>query len=175
MTTQTQNKGLDYEVGRTLLRPRGSDLTFIHPSYGPDTYANVKEAIEQDNLRTPTMAETVSLVHAAFNSENPYSQEIRDLMKNGWLWAFTGTLYTPNGAYVQDSPKTRNGMPFMEESELIQKLEDPSVRFVPFGYPIEEMSSSELAENPYVIALAGEEGAEKLAEVADKHKRQPYL
>ena len=94
-------------------------------------------------------------------------------MKDGRLWAFTGSLYFPKGAYVQNNPETRDGMPFMEESDLIKRLEanDTSVRFVPFGYETREMTSLKLAKNPYVIALAGEEGAEKLAEVADKHKK----
>ena len=37
------------------------------------------------------------------------------------------------------------------------------------------MSSLELAKNPYIIALAGEEGADKLAEIADKYRNKPYL
>ena len=37
------------------------------------------------------------------------------------------------------------------------------------------MSSSELAKNPCVIGLAGEEGAEKLARIADKDSDKPYL
>jgi len=182
MTTQTQNKGLDYEVGnyevgRTLLKPRGTNLTFAHPSYRPNTYAEVKQAIEQDNLRTPTMAETASLVHAAFNSDDIYSQEIKGLMKNKWMWAFTGILYTPELGYVEDDPRTRDGMPYMDESDLIKKLEagDPSVRTFNYGYKIKEMSPIDLAKNEFVQVLAGKEGAEKLAEVAGKYKTQPYL
>ena len=185
MKTETQNAGLDYEVGRTLLKPRGTNLTFVHPKYGPNTYANVKGQIEKDNLKPATMAETASLIHAAFNSENPFSEEIRELMKNKYILAFTGSLCLPknpnkkyhNGALIKDNPETRDGMPFMDESELVKKLEsnDKSVRFIPFGYKTESMSSLELAKNPYVVALAGQDGAEKLAEVADKHQRQPYL
>ena len=37
------------------------------------------------------------------------------------------------------------------------------------------MSSLELSKNPYVVALAGKEGAEKLSDLADKYKRKPYL
>lgn len=68
-------------------------------------------------------------------------------------------------------------MPFMDESDLVRKLEshDSSVRFVPFGFKVEEMSSADLARNNYIIGLAGQEGAEKLAEVAGKFKQKPYL
>lgn len=175
MTKQT---GLKVKEGQTELVPQGTNLTFIHPYHGPGTYANVASSIEQAGLRTPTLTETASLVHAAFQSDNKYSQEIKELMKTKWLWGFTGTLYVPNkGAYVQDHPAIKNSMPFMEESELVKKLEahDPTVRFVPFGFKTEAMSSLELAKNAYVQALVGEEGAEKLAEIADKHKNKPYL
>ena len=37
------------------------------------------------------------------------------------------------------------------------------------------MTSLELSKNKYVQGLLGEEGAEKLAEVSDKHKRKPNL
>ncbi len=176
---KTQNQ-LKVKEGRTQLvaTHQNKDLTFLHPAYGPDTYANVKEAIEQDNLKPATMAETASLVHSAFNSDDEYSEEIKQIMKDRYFWAFTGNLYLPNkGAYIQDNPETRDGMPFMEESNLVKRLEadDSSVRFVPFGYQTGEMTSLELAKNPYIIALAGEEGAEKLAEIADKHKHNPYL
>ena len=151
----------------------------MHPAYGPGTYADVKSAIEQDKLKGPTMAETVSLVYSAFDSStNRYSTEIKEIMAKELLWAFTGTLYVPNkGAYIQDDPEIKNGMPFMEESGLIKKLEarDSSVRFVRFGYQVGEMSPLQLAKNPYVIAFAGEEGAEKLAEVSDKYKYKSFL
>ena len=177
MKTETQNTGLDTEVGRTLLKPRGTNLIFVHPSYGPDNYAKVKEQIEQDNLRTATMAETASLVHAAFNSDDKYSEEIKQIMKDRWLWVFTGALYTPKLGYIQDNPETRNGMPYMDESDLIKKLEakDPSVRTFNYGYKTGKMSPAELVRNEYVQALAGEEGAEKLADVASKFKQNPYL
>ena len=119
-----------------VLEPRGSNLTFMHPSYGPGTYALIKEWAEKDGLRTPTMAEIVSLVHAAFNSDNKYSHEIRDQVRFSSLLAFTGTLYVPKkGAYVQDSPEINKGVPSMPEFKLLQRLEagDSSVRFVPFG------------------------------------------
>ena len=94
------------------------------------------------------------------------------------LWGFTGNLYLPKRGskgivYIQDNPEIRNGKPFMEESELIKKLEagDPSVRGpVQLGYKTGEISSSELAEHPYILALVrGEPGAEELKRFADEH------
>lgn len=180
MTLEKQTKSLRVEEGRTKLitTHNEKDLTFLHPAYGPNNYANVGEEIERDGLATPTMAETASLVHGAFNSDDKYSKKIKDIMRKERLWAFTGNLYILNkGVYVKDNPEIRDGMPFMEESELVKRLEldDPSVRFVKFGYEIGEMTPLKLGRNKYVIALAGEEGAEKLAEVANKHKYKPYL
>lgn len=183
METLTQNKGLRIKepvIPRTELIStyQGKDLVFLHPAYGPDAYINVGNQIETDGLAKPNMAQTASLIYDAFNSDNKYSKEIRDIMENRRLWGFTGILYVPNkGAYVQDNPEVRNNRVFMEESELVKKLDsnDASVRFVPFGFNIKDMSSLELSKNSYVIALVGEEGADKLAEVADKHRRKPYL
>ena len=180
METQTRNQSLRIKEGRTelIVNHNGEDLTFIHPSYGPNDYANVGNSIEQAGLRRPTMAETASLVYTTFNSDDKYSKEIKDLMEKIWLWAFTGSLYIPRGVYIQDDPEIRNRMPFMEESDLVKRLEanDKNVRFVPFGFKTESMTSRELEKNPYVIALAGEEGASKLAEVADKHRNErPYI
>ena len=163
---------------RLTVNHQGKDLVFLYPSYGPDTYANVALQIEQNGLARPTMAETASLVHTAFNSEDRYSNEIKNIISRRRLWAFTGRLYIPNkGAYVQDNPEIRDGMPFMDESELVKKLEsnDPTVRFVHFGFKTGEMKPSELAENDYIKAIAGEEGAEKLAEVAGKFNFNPHL
>lgn len=175
----TQYQGLRVEEQRTkLFAPHsGGELTFLHPPYGHNTYANVGLSIEQDQLRRPTMAETASLVHAAFNSDEEYSAEIKDIMRQSWLWGFTGTLYTPDGAFIQDDPEIREGMPFMDRESLEQKLnaKDPSVRHVPFGFKVGEMSALELAKNLYVIGIAGEEGAEQLARVADKYSNKPYL
>jgi|SRR3989344_4873326 len=183
MASTTQNKTreqLRIKEGRAELTVDhlGRDLTFIHPHFGPDTYANVGSQIEQAGLIRPTISEITSLAHTSYNSDDNYSKKIQKLMKDYWLRGFTGSLYVPNkGAFIQDDPQIRNGMPFMDESELVRKLEanDPSVRFVPFGFKVGEMTPIQLAGNKYVQALVGEEGAEKLAEIADKHKNKPYL
>jgi hypothetical protein len=165
------------EEGKTRLtvQHKGKNLTFIYPKF-KGIYFYLQEQIERVNLKCPTMSQTVSLIHDVFNSEEEYSKEIKKLMKNSWFYTFTGNLYVPNkGVYIQDNPKTKNWGILMEESELVKKLEknDSSVRFVPFGFKIGEMSTLELAKNQYIIGLVGEEGANKLAEIADKYK--PYL
>ncbi len=177
MKTETKQYGI--RRGQTEIDVPHKDgiLTYAYDKHGPGTYAEVADSIDKAGLCQPTMAETASLVHTAFHADEPEFDAIRQLMKGNWLWAFTGSLYTSRGTYVQDNPVIRDGIPYMEESELVKKLEagDKSVRFVRYGYPTGEMSSIELAKNAYVKALAGEEGAEKLAEIADKRKQRPYL
>ena len=179
--TKTQSNALKITEGRTLLSTEhnGQDLTFVHPFYGPNTYSQIGEQIQEVGLSRPTMAHTSSLVHAAFNSDDDkYSKKIKDILRDKWLWAFTGTLYVPDkGAYIQDNPQVKDGMPYMNQGELETKLKsnDSSVRFVPFGFKIGEMTPIQLGKNSYVIALAGEEGAQKLSEVADKFNKKPFL
>jgi len=199
MTNTNQNKtfrvreGFPGQSTKLTVDHLGRNLiTFVHPSYGRDTYANVGLQIEQADLIRPTMSQITSLAHASCNTNYPiegrltteeerqerYAKEIKQMMWDALNLGFTGSHYVPNkGAYIQDDPQIRNGMPFMEESELVRKLEanDPSVRFVPFGFRVGKMTPAQLAENEYIRGLVGDEGAEKLAEMASKHRNDPVL
>ena len=174
----------DYKIsrGKTLIEVphEGSNITFGCKLHGPDSYACVGMSILMDGLARPTMAQTASLLHAAYLSKQiePEFSLIKSKLERNLLWAFTGWLYVPaKGIYIEDNPKTPNRMPTMNESELIKKLEasDKSARFVPFGFLTGEMTPRELAKNHYLIRLAGEEGAEKLAEVSAMFKDKPAL
>ena len=159
------------------------NLTFLFPAKGPERYVDIQEQITKDRLKAPNFAETVSLVYTAYkNSNEPEFKNVLDILNKEGLWAFTGNLYIPkgkgdyqNGVIIQDNPQIKNGRIFMDESELVKKLEanDKSVRFVPFGFKIGEHSVDELEKNAYVIGLAGEEGAENLAEMAGRYKHIP--
>jgi len=184
--TEKLTMGLRVEEEATLLIERTADklivphqdtkLTFIHPHHGPGTYAEVNDSIESAGLERPTVEQTASLVYRAFHSDDSYSNGIKDLMKTNWLWAFTGNLWVPDGVYIQNNPPIVDGKVQMEQSALEELADtDPNIRFVPFGFKTEEMPPAELAQNPYVIALAGPEGAEKLAKVAEKHQKDPYV
>ena len=154
----------------------GEDLTFVYPPTSLGNYANTQRVIEEAGFLPPTMAQTASLVHAAFSLKGKYGEEIRKLMNDSWLWAYTGTLTVPNqGLYIQDYPPIVNGMPNISSDDLERRVEEGELRFVQFGFKTGEMSPSELGKNPYVHALAGKEGAEKLAKVAEKYLRKPYL
>ena len=176
MSQNSKMKVKEEKYGKTELTVshNGNDLTFIYPSF--DSFYP-ERSIDEAELGRPTLAQTVSLVHTAFNSDDVYSEEIKKRIKDGVL-AFTGVLYVPNkGVYFEDDPKVSFGMPKMKESELIKKLEknDPSVRFVPFGFKVCWITSEELRKNKYVIGLVGEESADKLADIAGRFKKDPTL
>ncbi len=166
--------------------PHGKgEITFLAPYFGSGNYTSVRLGIESAGLRMPTYAETVSLAYDALVADRSgkYSETVRNLMKSSWLRASNGILYVPDkGAYIQDSPELKNGQlkngqVKMDESYLVRRLEakDSSVRYVPFGFKTEVQTSRELEKNPFVIALAGEEGAAKLGEMADKFRNKPYV
>jgi len=159
----------------------GGEITFAHPNVGPETYVNVGTEISTQGLIRPSMAQTASLVYSAFRyRDSKYSQEIERILKNEWLWVFTGNRYvkSDNGVYIEDNPKIKEGKILIDNRDnLIKRLEsnDNSVRFVPFGFEKGEQKLRELEKNPYVIGLAGKEGAEKLAEVAGTYKSEPLI
>ncbi len=178
----TENQGLIIREGRTYLdaQSREGTISFVSPAFGPDNYVNVGNQIIEAGLESPTMAQTANLVYGAWeNPKEKYSSDIISKLRNNWLWGFNGLLYVPNeGIYIQDRPEIKNGRVFMDKNDLVDKLasKDPSVRFVPFGtFKRESQSSLELAKNPFVQALAGEEGADKLARVADNYKVEPFV
>ena len=160
--------------------------TFLDGFWGPYKYSQA-EALKLRTIR-PTFKDVVNLVYIGFNFHGEYSDKIRQKMDYGF-WGFTGILYVPNdGVYIQDYPLCEDyidpcSMFFnrrvvkMDKADLIKRLEahDPNVRFVNLGFKTGEMTSAELARNSFVRALTGEEGAEKLANIADKHEKKPYL
>lgn len=137
-------------------------LKFVYPAKGPARYDNIRNQIIQDDFIHPAMSHNTSLVHHAWkNQEEIYSKEVIQLLRNIRIWSFNKINYFPNkGAHIRNDQETK----------------DITEKFVPFSdYKIGEQSPKELAKNKFVIALAGEEGAEKLAEIASYYKETPYL
>src|SRR3989344_3675822 len=114
-----------------------------------------------------------------------YFNEVKDKIRNNWLWAFTLARYLPESkrVYFEDISELTedvireilSGRPNLKESDLVKKLENTKgIRAVSFSdYKTGEQTPLELEKNEFVIAQAGEEGAEKLAEVADKFRLNP--
>lgn len=179
---------MEIKEGKTYLTVphKGGKLTFQYPAFMG--YAqDVANEIDEKGLRRPNSPETASLVYDAFqNSKGKYESEIVNILENYWFREFTGNLYLPesneeinNGVIIDNSPKLEDGKIFVinYKNNLIKKLHenDPNVKFVPFGFKTGGQSLIELKKNPYIIARYGEEGAEKIAEVASKYKLNPNL
>ncbi len=157
---------------------QGRNLSFALKPYGwinqrdsCDNYFNIEGRIKSGRLRVPTFAETVSLVYASLNFNGECHNEAARLAINPvfWLWASTANLYSrEEGVYVQDNPRIEESELIMNRETLLKKLEqkDSSVRFVPFGFKERELTPRELEKHPLIVALAGEEGAEKLSQIA---------
>jgi len=168
----------------TKIPHEGGELAFQYPAFN-GTCENITEQIDKAGLKRPSSVETASLVYEAWkNPEEKDSLEIISILRDNWFWEFTGNLYLPksdeeinNGVILETNPKIENGELIMDKSSLIKRLKenDPLVKFVPFGFKIETQSSLELSKNPYIIARYGEEGAEKIAKVADEYSNNPYL
>jgi len=175
------------EIGKTYLNgiPHGeNEISFQHPAM-KGSYGNVAQEIKSLGLKNPNSSETASLVYDAFqNKEGKFESEIINILENNGLWEFTGNLYLPkgkgdfqNGVILQHNPNVENGRIVMNKNSLVKKLEDKdsNVKFVPFGYKIGKQTALELSKNPYIIARYREEGAEKIAKIADEYKYDPKL
>ena len=177
---------MEVQEGKTYLTVphAGGKIAFEYPAF-KGTYANVAEQIDKAGLKRPNSAETASLVYDAWkNQKGEKESEIISILKNNWLWEYTGNLYLPksneeisNGVILEINPKIINGKLAMDKNSLVQRLKenDPLVKFVPFGFKIKEQNLIELQKNPYIIARYGKEGAEKIAEIASKYKNNPYV
>mgnify|MGYP001620150855 CR=1 FL=1 len=174
------------QEGKTYLTVphEGKELTFQHPAFR-GTYGNVAKAVDNEALGRPISSETASLVYDAFqNPKGDYESRIIDILKNNLFWEFTGNLYLPksneevsNGVILENNPQIANGRLNMNRQSLIKRLQESDllVKFVPFGYKTGERSLIELQKNPYIVARYGEEGAQKISEVASKYKKSPVL
>ena len=174
------------KVGKTYLSVphEKGERTFQHPSFRGN-YAAITEAIKKSGLRMPSSSETASLIYDSFkNPKGEYESQIISLLKNSWCLEATGNLYLPksneevnNGVILDLNPEFKNGRLSMDKNSLIKRLQkgDDFVKFVPFGFKTGVQKTSELEKNPYIQARYGEEGAQKIAQIASKHKLNPGL
>jgi hypothetical protein len=168
------------------------ELTVLHPFLGPNTYRELQREAGSQGLKMATLPEAASVAHDAYvvDPKNQYSKEIQKTMENRWIYTATKSLWVPNkGVHVfpddgsielPEALGDRIGTISPNELEqFLALLEGHSdlVNFAEFGFDTGRLGSSlKLATNNYMKALAGQEGAEKLAEVSDKHKvKKPYL
>ncbi len=156
---------------------------FVHPAFGPFNYFGVGEDIMRNGLALPTGDLTAHLLYAACCV--PESQrvsefaDVREKMQKSWLWLYQVNFWTRKGIYVvQDSESRGTASKF--DVDFLEKLEDGSthkrvrfskdgtVRFAPEStYVLGEHTPESLANDGFVIASFGVEGAKALAQVAN--------
>ena len=169
------------------------EITFAYPSFGPDTYQSVGKQILEHNLEIPTAEQTASLLYSAYFSDEknePEFENIRDVMRNRWLWIFNRKLWTDKGVYTKFDPEAKGINEQLDIKNLEKKLrngkeikgievrfsEDNCIRFAPKGsYKLGDHTPESLAKDGNVISEYGEEGAEKLGEIAAQFKYSLYL
>jgi len=172
---------------------RGETLTLTHPFLGPNSYHELKQEANSRGERMATIPEAASIAYGAFvtDKENNCSREIQKTMRNKLFYAATKSLWLPNeGVYtfpddgsieLPEVIRDRMGTLNLGELELFLGVLEKHRDLVGFAklriFDLPELSSSlQFEKDPYVRALAGQEGAEKLAEVSAKHRiKKPYI
>ena len=196
MKTQTKQESklgprIERGTPKLIIPHRNKYVTFVYPSFGPNTYQNIGKQILENKLQIPTAEQTASLSYTAYCSELKNELEFQDiirLMRYRWLWVFNRTLWTDKGVYVVSDEKAVGISESLEISNLEKSLKNAKeingVMFSKNGkirfasketYKLGDNSTDELTENGFVIASYGKEGAEQLAEFSTKFLYKLYV
>jgi len=170
-----------------------SEIAFASPAFSPNTYKEVGKEILSRNLNLPKAEYTASLLHAVYCgpedfTNNPQISDVKSIMKNNWLWVANKNLWTKNGVYVVqdlDATGTNQDLDINELEEMLENgseinrirfSKDKKVRFAPVDtYKLGEHTHESFANDGFIIASCGQQGAKKLAEVSAKFEDKPYL
>lgn len=175
-------------VAVTTMKLPDEGLVFNAQRVGPMNFNRLRNADYGEGFRMPTMPELVPLVYASFeNKEYDTAKNVIKTLRNHWITGDTGILYVPEGMFVQDNPKLKDGRISMNQKALEKKLgsheekgvvfsDDKTIRFTPYNYGRESQTPLELSANTGIIALvAGKENAEKLAKASEHYRLKPYF
>jgi len=179
-----------------LYIPHGDqEIIFAYPAFQGNyqtTGRQILEKISGKDLSIPTAEQTVSLLHTTYCnpsvSREPEFQEIKNLMKSNWLWVFNQNLWTSEGVYVVQDSNAKGINKSLNVNELEEILKnakennglriskDKKVRFAPKEtYKLGNHTSDSLAKDGFIIASYDEKGAEKIAEISQKFRVNPYV
>ena len=165
------------------------EAVFIHPNQGPYNYQTIGRGIIARGLDVPTGEYNASLLHSAYCSDakdEPEFKEVRDDMRNRWLWTFNHNIWTPKGLFVVTDLKAEGLSKDFSVAQLEKRLKgakelsfggirmskNGSVRFAPVG-SYEFGVQEDLSTQGDVIVNYNVEGAKKLAEVGSKFNSKP--
>jgi len=156
-------------------------LRFNAQRVGPMNFNELRNADYGKGFRIPTMPELVPLIYVSLENKKKYkaAKNVVRTLRNHGITGNTGVLYVPEGIFVQDNPKLKDGKISMNQKTLEKKLgsyeekgvvfsNNKTIRFTPYNYKREEQTPLELSRNTGIIALTGsEENAEKLAKASN--------
>lgn len=163
---------------------KDKEICFASPAFGTNTYRGVGKEILSRRLAVPTGEDNALLLHASYCStakDEPEYANVRDHMKQRWLWTFNRNLWTSEGLYVVTDPKSKGLSEELSQEDLEKALKggkelawggirfskDERVRFAPIGsYELGEHTPEQLSNQGDVVANYGVEGAEMLGKVA---------
>ena len=164
------------------------EIIYVHPAV-EGNYQVTGAQILDSRLVVPTGDLTAPLVHAAYCSDakdEPEFANVRDITQKRWLWVFNTNLWTPQGVFVRPDRQAQGGnRPYdikaleqklngVKENNGVQVSDDGIVRFAVRGsYALGEMRAKDLAQDGFMIASYGVEGAKLLAEAASTRDNNP--
>lgn len=175
MGNQTQKTS--YVIRRIVELGQGEQIP-IHRAFGPQAYQAVGQEIIESGFRVPAGYKTAPLVHAAYCSpakDEPEFKNVRELVRNRWLWVFNQNIYTPEGMYsIHDEKAHGRSETFKvkalekmlkggKEHNSIHFSKDGRVAFAPVGsYTLGKQTLQSLITQGDVIAQYGIHGAQLL-------------
>lgn len=152
---------------------QGDSLSAIYPFYGPANSKTLQTLIKYEKYREPEFPELVSFIHRYFSGEGSQAEEINEIMRTKYFVGYTGVLYLPQKkeVYFIDRPAfDRGSIVDVENLVTRQRLNEARARISLDNIESGSVPWNEMVKNPLFIAVAGgEEGAEKLSEIASKH------
>ncbi len=179
--------------GRTGIDFLTKGRTFIHPAAGPGNYRSVGKTILENNLGVPSGDDTSILIYPAYCvpkvKDEPEFTNVREIMKNQYLWIFNRNGWAKKGVYVLKDPQALGTSEPLDQENLEKMLEggtelisgvilskDKNLAFAEKQtYKLGEHTPESFAKDGFVIATNfGLEGAEQMAEVASAFTKHCY-
>lgn len=155
---------------------------------GPATWVGLRSQDYGPNFRQGTFGENFNVEHAAYL--NPESEEAQGIIRAAnklWVTGNTGILYTPELIFVEDFPEVKDKRLYLSKKSLEKRLgskeakgvifsNDGSVRAIPYNFAREWQKKDQIKDNPFSIALTGDEHApSKLAEICEAIDKPWYI
>jgi hypothetical protein len=144
-----------------------------YPLFGPENSKTLLAQIRHQEYREPVFAELVSFVHYYFDKEGGQAEKIREIMKTKYLVGFTGILFLPGDKEIIfiDYPSfERRSVVDVDNLETRLRMRGSRAKVSIDNIATGSLPPDDIRKNNLIMALCGgEEGAEKLAELASWH------